>query len=118
METFDQPKRFPKFLTVSWWFVYLPLATLEARLLYEQTWLTYTRGEQMIGFTMAHQFPELLLFGLVGWIGCVIWCITALVLIVRRRHQIPGVTRLQFALVVITLLLQFVPVDRLVLRLR
>lgn len=118
MKRFDQPKTFPKHLTLIWWFVYLPFAALESRLLYEQTWLTYTYGEQMIGFAMAHNFPVLLLFGLVGWIGCVIWCIVTLVLIVRRKHQIPIVSRLQFALTVITLLLQFIPVDRMVLRLR
>jgi hypothetical protein len=118
METFDRPKSLPKVLTVSWWFVYLPLAALEARILYEQTWLTYTRGAQMIGFAMAHQFPELLLFGLAGWLGCVLWCVATLVLMLGQRHPIPTVIRLQFALAVITLLLPFVPVDRLVLRLR
>jgi hypothetical protein len=118
METLNQPKRCPQLLTASWWFVYLPLAALEARLLYEQIWLTYTEGGQMIGFAMAHQFPELLLVGLFGGIGCAVWCIVALVFIVPRRHQIPMVSRIQFALAVITLLLQFVPIDRLVLRLR
>ena len=116
--TFDQPIRFPKVLTVIWWFVYLPLAALEARLLYEQTWLTYTRGEQMIGFSMAHQFPELLLFGLVGFLGCILWCVVALVFILRRRYQTSTVTKLQFALALTTLLLIFIPVDRLVLKLR
>ena len=118
METFDQPKRFPKVLTLIWWFVYLPLAALEARLLYEQSWLTYTRGEQMIGFSMAHQFPELLLFGLAGWIGSILWCLVALILILRRRYQISTVCKFQFALTLTTLLLSFMPVDRLVLKLR
>jgi hypothetical protein len=117
METFDQRKSFPKVLTVSWWFVYLPLAALEARILYEQTWLTYTRGEQMIGFAMAHQFPELLLLGLAGWLGCVLWCV-AIVFMLFRRRPIPTFIRLQFVLAVITLLFPLVPVDRLVLRLR
>ncbi|HSE22046.1 MAG TPA: hypothetical protein VLB68_10320 [Pyrinomonadaceae bacterium] len=118
METFDQPKRFPKVLTVIWWFVYLPLVALEARLLYEQTWLTYTRGEQMIGFSIAHQFPELLLFGLAGWLGSILWCIVALLFILRRRYQISTISKLQFALALTTLLLTFMPVDRLVLKLR
>ena len=116
MDIFE-PKQFPKLLTLIWWFVYLPLAALEARLLYEQTWLTYTRGEQMIGFSMAHQFPELLLFGLAGWLGCILWCIVILVLILGRRYKTSTVSRLQFVLALTTLLLIFVPVDRLVLRL-
>jgi hypothetical protein len=118
METNDQPKRFPKVLTVIWWFVYPPLGALEARLLYEQIWLTYTRGEQMIGFSMAHQFPELLLFGLAGCIGSILWSIVALVFILRRRYQISTASKLQFALALTTLLLIFTPIDRLVLKLR
>lgn len=110
-------KRLPKVLTVIWWFVYLPLAALEARLLYEQTWLTYTRGEQMIGFSMAHQFPELILFGLAGWLGCVLWCIVTVIFIFGRGYKTSTVSRLQFALALTTLLLVFVPVDKLVLRL-
>lgn len=118
METSGQTRRFPKLLTVSWWFVYLPLLALEARLLYEETWLTYTRGEQMIGFTMAHKFPELLLLGFFGWAGCLIWCSIALVVIVRRKHELPLVGRIQLTFAAVTLLLPFVPIDRLVLRLR
>jgi len=117
VETFDQQKIFPKHLTVTWWLVYPPLATFVARLLYEQTWLTYRYGKQMIGFAMIHNFPELLLFGLVGWIGCIAWCIVALVLIVRRRHQIPVIIKLQLALAVTTLLLLLVPIDKFVLKL-
>ena len=118
MAIFGHSKQFPKLLTVIWWFVYLPLAALEARILYEQTWWTYTRGEQMIGFSMAHQLPELLLLGLAGWLGCVLWCIIALAFFIGRRTHIPTISRLQFALAAITLLLPFVPVDRLVLSLR
>jgi len=118
MGTFDQPKNFPKLLNVLWWFVYIPAAVLEAELLYEQTWLTYTKGEQMIGFTMAHRFVEVVLFGFAGWIGCTLWCIVVLVLILARRHQISTVTRIQFALTFTALLYPFVPIDRLVLRLR
>lgn len=111
-------KKFPKFLTVSWWFVYPPLAVLEARLLWEQTWLTYMRGEQMIGFSMAHQLPLLVLIGLAGWVGCILWSLVALIFILRRRHQVSTVNIVQFALALTTLILMFVPVDKLVLKLR
>lgn len=118
MGNFERPKTFPMIFTVIWWFFYLPLAVLETRLLWEQTWLTYMRGEQMIGFSLAHQFPEVILFGLVGWLGCILWCIFALVLILWRRYQMSMVNRLQFTLALITLVMIFVPVDRLVLKLR
>jgi hypothetical protein len=117
VETFDQRKVFPKHLTIMWWLVYPLLATFVARLLYEQTWLTYRYGEQMIGFAMIHSFPELLILGLLGWIGCIAWCIVALALIVRRSHQIQIASKLQLALAVITLLLLFVPIDKFVLKL-
>lgn len=100
-----------------WRLVYPLLATLVARLLYEQTWLTYRYGEQMIGFAMIHSFPVLLILGLLGWIGCIAWCIVALALIVRRNHQIQIASKLQLALAVITLLLLFVPIDKFVLKL-
>lgn len=118
MERFETVRKFPKILTVVWWFVYLPLAALEARLLWEQTWLTYTRGEQMIGFSLAHQFPELVLLGLAGWLGCLLWCFVALIFILRPRYQTPTVNKVQFALALTTLILPFVPIDKLVLRLR
>ena len=87
-------------------------------MLYEQVWLTYTQGPQMIGFTMAHQFPILLLLGLFGEVGCVIWCLAALVVFVRREHHIGMLGKVQFALAAITLALQYAPVDQIVLTLR
>ena len=33
---------------------------------WEQTWLTWTHGQQMFGFSLAHQHPELLLLGFLG----------------------------------------------------
>jgi ABC-type thiamin/hydroxymethylpyrimidine transport system permease subunit len=118
MTELERPKNFPTLLTVGWWFVFLPFAALAARLLYEQIWLTYTQGPQMIGFTMAHQFLPLLLLGFLGEIGCAIWCIAALVIFVRRRHEIGTFPKVQFALAAVTLLLQWVPVDEIVLKLR
>ena len=118
MNAIEQRKPFPKALLVSWWFAYLPLAALEGRFLYEQIWLTYTRGEQMIGFTMVHQFPLLLIVGLAGWLGCFVWCVIALMVLVKRRHEMGITARIQFSLAAVTLLLMCVPVDSLVLKLR
>ena len=118
METLDQSKRLPKVLTVIWWFVYLPLAVFEVRILWEQTWLTYTRGEQMIGFSLAHQFPVFVLIALAGCLGCILWCIITLVFILRRRYHISTVTKVQVALALITLIFMFLPIDKFVLRVR
>ncbi len=114
----ERAKNFPRLLTVSWWFVFIPFAALGARLLYEQTWLTYTRGPQMIGFTMVHQFFPLLLYGFLGEIGCGIWCIAALITFVRGQHRITAFPKVQFAFAAILLILQWVPVDEIVLKLR
>jgi len=58
---------------------------MQLRLIYEYTWLTWAWGPQMIGFSMAHAFPFVLMLGWLGLLGCVVWFPVALLLIARRR---------------------------------
>lgn len=53
----------PRWVIISW-FILFPLAfLLTARLIYEQTYLTWAQGVQMVGFSLAHQGLGFLIFG-------------------------------------------------------
>jgi ankyrin repeat protein len=64
--------------------MYVPFAM---RILYEETFLTWQRGPQMIGFSMAHLFPQLLIAGLLGFAVGAIWWLVSLVLALRRKRR-------------------------------
>ncbi len=118
IRTFEHTTLLTSILGWGWWFVYVPFAALETRLLWEQTWLTWTRGRQMIGFSLAHQHPELLLLGLLGAIGTALWVLTSMVTLALRRNRLLTTGKVQLCLAAGTLLLTLLPVDRWVLRLR
>lgn len=59
------------------------------RIVFEETVLTWAYGPQMIGFTMAHTMPLMLLAGLIGLGGGLLWFLIALVLLYRRRFRVP-----------------------------
>ena len=118
MKSLEQPAVFPKSLTMSWWWAYPPFAILEARYLYELTWLTYTGGAQNIGFTFVHQLPELLILGYIGWFLCIIWLIFAFINICLPRPTLSLLNKVQFGLTALTLLLHQLPIEKLVLKLR
>jgi hypothetical protein len=44
-----------------------------ARLVWEMTYLTWRDGEQMIGFTIMHEFPSLFLAGYAVYFGAAVW---------------------------------------------
>jgi hypothetical protein len=117
IQTFEHTTLLTWMLGRGWWFVYLPFAALETRLLWEQTWLTWTRGEQMIGFSLAHQHPELLLLGFLGAIGTGLWVLAAVMTLGLRRNRLLTMGKVQLCLAAGTLVLAFLPVDRWVLRL-
>lgn len=116
-QTFDKTTSLTSLLGWGWWLVYLPLAVLESRLLWEQTWLTWTRGEQMVGFSLAHAHPEVLLLGLLGAIGTALWVLMTVVIVALRRHRLLLAGKVQMCLACVTLVLLFLPIDRWVLRL-
>jgi len=60
----------------------IPLA---CRLIWEMTWLTWREGPQMIGFTVAHSMPALLIIGTVSMFGAAIWFVTVIVATLLRR---------------------------------
>ena len=60
---------------------------LAAETVYEQTFLTYWEGPQMIGFTLAHEHIGFLLFGMAGTLGLYVWSTMFLIAFGYRRTK-------------------------------
>lgn len=102
---------FGRRLVLWWWAALAASAPLYVRILWEQTALTWRRGPQMIGFSLAHQHPEILFLGLVGYVGMVAWLIAAGVSAVRRRSLPQGVQLAYLVVTLVAVLVAFVPYE-------
>jgi hypothetical protein len=72
-----------------WWCASAPLAlALAARLLWEKTVWTWTRGPQMVGFSLMHIHPGFAVFGMVCFLSLMIWLIPAACYLFLRRSDI------------------------------
>jgi hypothetical protein len=79
---------------------------LAARLVYEQTWLTWRRGPQMLGFALAHSglvFPLLL-----SALLMLLWCVTVLGRSLWALWRGKSVTRRRWAVLVLAIALMLV----------
>jgi hypothetical protein len=78
----------PRWLRIGW-LCLSPLAVLfAARIAWEKTLLTWSRGPQAVGFTLMHTYP---LFGALGILSCtllMVWLMPAVVYLVKRRKDI------------------------------
>jgi hypothetical protein len=93
-----------------WLPAYVLTVLLTLRLVYEQTWLSWQRGPQMIGFSLAHSGWALPLFA--GTLFMVVWSVAATVLLIaqRLRHGAvsPGI-RKRWLMAIATLCITFLP---------
>jgi len=80
-----EQSKFPLGLTVFGWSVLFVMAPLSLRLMYEQTVLTWRDGWQMVGFSLAHVIPGLLIIGIVGAICAHVYLVVLLVLTALNR---------------------------------
>lgn len=72
---------------------------LTLRMVWETTWLTWQGGPQMVGFSMAHEFPALLLFGAAAFVGLAAWTVYAIVICLwKRSTQWPDILLIGLAL--------------------
>jgi uncharacterized membrane protein len=82
------PGAFPSFLKV-WWASASPFAFLfAARILWEKTIWTWSRGPQMVGFALWHIHPGLAAFGVLFSLGVAVWLLIAIPYAVVRRRDI------------------------------
>jgi hypothetical protein len=71
-----EPDRLPLWLRILGFIAAPGAVFLAARLVYEQTWLTWRRGPQMVGFALAHS--GLVLPLLLSTLLMLLWCVAVL----------------------------------------
>ena len=83
---------------------------LTARLVYEQTFLTWANGAQMVGFSLAHQQILFLFWGGVSMCAAYIWLFVVAVILVKRRFKLVSLWQwTTVGLTALTLGLNYVP---------
>ena len=75
----------PGVFDVLGWMVLCTAFPMYLRMFYEETALTRAEGPQMLGFTVVHEYPLLLLAGFLGLAGSCLWVVGFLVLELRCR---------------------------------
>lgn len=67
---------------------------------WEKTWLTWHQGPQMIGFSLVHAFPYVLVVGALSWVAMLVWCIAIAVTMLERR----SLARRDYILIIVSLI--------------
>ena len=79
------------------------------RLVWEMTLLTWHEGPQMVGFSIAHTMPALLIFGSLFSISAAVWGLSVGVLALTARRSLSAHSRALLAAVLISVSLPLVP---------
>lgn len=111
MSTDKETQRLTKWLIIWWWIALIFAAPLYLRLLYEQTFLTWAEGRQMVGFSLVHLHPEILFLGLVGDTLFAVWLLTAVGFLVMKKKKLAGSTIAYFAIPTLAMVINFIPYD-------
>src|SRR5579859_3585927 len=78
----------PKFLKV-WWVSASPFAFLFAgRILWEKTIWTWSRGPQMVGFSLWHMHPGFAFVGVLCSCAVALWLLITVPYAIMRRHDL------------------------------
>ena len=102
-------RAFPKKFIILGWLAYFPAVILILRFLWEKTLLTWEHGEQMVGFSVVHQYPIQFMLGLTALVICDIWVIVGSVYLYRRRAKVSRGDKIQFFVILFTLLIEYTP---------
>lgn len=72
-----------------WWFFTFPIAALfAARIMLEKTVWTWSRGPQMVGFSLMHIHPFFAVVGMVSCLAVMGWLLPAIPYVIARRKTI------------------------------
>ena len=99
----------PSWLLKSWWLVFPGTGLLVGRMLYEKSYLTWSQGPQMIGFSLAHIHPLSFLLGFLSVCAAHVWLVVAAVAMTRGRFRLPPSHWTLVGLTVVTLALDYLP---------
>ena len=87
-EIVEREGAFPYFLR-AWWFCSSPVAVLFAvRIMWEKTVWTWSRGPQMVGFSLMHVHPLFAIAGMLCCLALMIWLLLAVPFAVARRKAV------------------------------
>ena len=88
MSAVQTPSALPDSLKV-WWFFAFPIAGLFAvRIMWEKTIWTWSRGPQMVGFSLMHIHPVFAIIGMVSCLAVMVWLLAAIPYAIARRKII------------------------------
>jgi hypothetical protein len=102
-------RRLPVRLEYAGWFVLPGTLFLCARILYEETIMTVSRGPQMVGFSLVHAMPLLFVAGMLSFVGANLWVGAAAICIAFRKQRPMGMQLIQLILLIISLGLLYIP---------
>jgi hypothetical protein len=107
----NERQSLPNWLAVWWWVAFVVAAPLYLRLLWEQTFLTWRAGRQMIGFSLVHRHLEILVAGLAGYVLFLAWIIVTAVYLAMKRTRPSRSTLAYLSIPCLATALNFVPYD-------
>jgi hypothetical protein len=88
MQAMQMPGALPSFLKV-WWLSASPFAFLfAARILWEKTIWTWSRGPQAVGFALWHIHPGVAVVGTLSSLAVALWLLVSVPYAIVRRHDI------------------------------
>jgi uncharacterized membrane protein len=88
MQNMQIPGALPKLLKF-WWASASPFALLfAARILWEKTIWTWSRGPQAVGFALWHIHPALATVGVLASFAIMLWLLIAIPFAIARRREI------------------------------
>ena len=102
---------FPKSLRLTWLYLAPFGFSFAGRIAWEKTFLTWSRGPQMIGFSLAHLHPGFFLAGILCCWGFMLWSITATIYLIRKRKEISKLDWLIYVLALLVIVAFVVPDD-------
>jgi hypothetical protein len=103
---------FPKPWTATGYLLLCGAALFVGRIIYEETLLTWVNGPQMVGFAMMHGgVPFILIAGLIGLLGGLLWLIASGVMLLRKKFRIPLTDWLPVILLPLVAMLLFIPYE-------
>jgi hypothetical protein len=88
MPAVETPSALPASLKL-WWFFSFPIAALfAARIMWEKTVWTWSRGPQMVGFSLMHIHPIFAIVGMLFCLAVMVWLLPAIPFAIARRKII------------------------------
>lgn len=107
-------QRLTRVFLIFGWGAFAAAFAQDLRMIYEQTRLTWTSGPQMLGFSISHLHPEILVIGALGLLGCNAWLAGFLFIAIWRRVKsndlrFPVPTWLQALAVSLAVVIPWVP---------